>query len=347
MNAAERAQLEKQGLVFAPSIRPFLAQDAWRENFELAYDAQPALVTTPNAAIPAFLANVVDPQMVRVIVAPMRAEQIFGSTKKGDWTTLTAQFPVAEATGEVSSYGDWNKNGSSGANFNWVPRQSYHFQTITQYGERELDMYGLAGINYKSELDVSSALVINKFHNRMAFYGVAGLQNYGALNDPNLLPNIIPNTKAAGGTAWTNATADEIYSDVLKLFGQLQTQMGGNIDFSEGGIDETIVLAMSPERAVLLQRTNTFGINVQDLLQKNFKNLTIRTAPEYNTAGGQLMQMLLPNYEGVDSAFAGFTEKLRAHAVIQDLSGFQQKKSAGGWGTIIRRPIAIAGEIGI
>ena len=119
-----------------------LAADAapWRANFALAADAQPGLITAPNAGIPAYLVNLLDPEVVRILVTPMKAAEIFGETKKGDWTTLTTQFPVVEATGEVSSYGDYSNNGASGANVNWVPRQSYHFQTISQWGERELDM---------------------------------------------------------------------------------------------------------------------------------------------------------------------------------------------------------------
>ncbi|EOX7982176.1 DUF2184 domain-containing protein, partial [Escherichia coli] len=114
------------------------------------------------------------------------AAQILGETKKGDWTTLSAQFPIAESDGEVSSYGDYSNNGVVSANVNWVPRQSYHFQTFTVWGERELEMYGAARIGWAAELNVASALTLNKFQNKSYFYGIAGLTNYGLLNDPSL-----------------------------------------------------------------------------------------------------------------------------------------------------------------
>jgi len=38
---------------------------------------------------------------------------------------------------------------------------------------------------------------------------------------------------------------------------------------------------------------------------------------------------------------------MRAHPVKVGLSSFKQKKSAGGWGTIIRRPVAIAQMLGV
>ncbi|STD85207.1 Uncharacterised protein [Escherichia coli] len=63
----------------------------------------------------------------------------------------------------------------------WVPRQSYHFQTFTVWGERELEMYGAARIGWAAELNVASALTLNKFQNKSYFYGIAGLTNYGLL----------------------------------------------------------------------------------------------------------------------------------------------------------------------
>lgn len=72
------------------------------------------------------------------------------------------------------------------ANVNWVPRQSFHYQTHTRWGERELDLYGAGRIGYAAELNVASALVLNKFQNKSYFYGIAGLENHGLLNDPSL-----------------------------------------------------------------------------------------------------------------------------------------------------------------
>jgi hypothetical protein len=61
-------------------------------------------------------------------------------------------FPIVEETGEVSSYGDFNNNGRAGVNFNYPAFQSYLFQTIVKYGEREIERAGLMRINYVGEL---------------------------------------------------------------------------------------------------------------------------------------------------------------------------------------------------
>lgn len=105
---------------------------------------------------------------------------------------MTAQFPVVESTGQVSSYGDYNNNGQVNANVNWVARESYLYQTITQWGELELDRYGEGRIAWAQQLNTASALTLNKFQNKSYFFGVAGLKNYGILNDPNLPASITP-----------------------------------------------------------------------------------------------------------------------------------------------------------
>jgi hypothetical protein len=106
-------------------------------------------------------------------------------------------------------------------------------------------------------------------------------------------------------------------------------------------------LIMSPQSSVALTITDAFNVNVMDILAKTYPHLTIETVPEYATAGGQKVQMVLDEYEGQRTWDCSFTEKMRAHPIIQALSSFQQKKSAGTWGTVIYRPNFIQGMIGV
>src|SRR5574343_615980 len=182
-----------------------------------ACDAQPALVTTSNSGIPAFLSTYVDPKLIEVLVSPMKAAEIVGDeVKKGDWTTETAMFPVVESTGVTAAYGDYSENGRAGANTNFPQRQSFHYQVMTEWGERELERAGLARIDWANRVNIASALTLNKYQNKTYFFGVAGLQNYGLLNDPSLSAAISPTTKTAGGTGWANAKALEVLADVQK-----------------------------------------------------------------------------------------------------------------------------------
>lgn len=339
LDASERALLAGHGIHTDAAA---YAMDEWKGDFGLAMDAQPGLITTANAGIPAFLSTLIDPEVVRILTAPMKGAEIFGETKKGDWTLLSTQFPVVESAGETSSYGDDNNNGNASANFNWVPRQSYHFQTITQWGERQLAMYGLAKINYASEQTIASTLILNKFRNKTYFYGVRGLQNFGALNDPSLIAPITP-TVGTGGNTWALKTANEIYADVLALFVQLQVQMGGNAP----DMGATMTLALSPFLSPFLKKVSIYNVSAETMIRENFPGLKIVTAPEYSTVSGNLMQLILTDVDGVKTTYAAFTEKLRTHAVVVGLSSWKQKKSAGTWGTIMRRPIAVAQMLGI
>lgn len=324
--------------VGAAYLKPEFAND-----YALALDAQPTMVTASNSGTPAYLTNYVDPDLIRVVVTPMKAAQILGEAKKGDWTTLTAQFPIIEATGEVSSYDDYSNNGSVGANVNWVPRQSYGYQTVTRWGEKELDLYGAARIGYAAELSVSSALILNKFQNKSYFFGIAGIANYGLLNDPSLSAPITPAATGTGsGTLWSTKDGQAVYNDIASLYAKLVSQTKGLIER-----DSPMKLAMSPSAEVNLTKTNMYNVNVSDLLKKNFPNLIVETAVEYSTVSGELVQLIAPSLDGQDTGYCAFTEKMRAHPVVTDLSAWKQKKSGGTWGAIIKQPLAIAQLLGV
>lgn len=315
-------------------------------SLRIAMDAQPELITTSNAGIPAFLSTYVDPKLIEILVAPMKAAEIVGEEiKKGDWTTETAMFPVIESTGETSSYGDYSENGVAGANSNFPQRQSYHYQVITQWGERELDKAALAKIDWANRLNIASVLTLNKYQNKTYFYGVAGLENYGLLNSPALIAPIdpIPDTTVSGDpTQWATKSALGVYADIQALYTQLQEQANGLVE-----LDTKMTLAMSPVSEVALTKTTMYNVNVSDLLKKNFPNMTVKTAPEYDTASGQLVQLIADEIEGQRTVSVGFTEKLRAHPIVIAMSSFRQKKSQGTWGAIIFRPFLIAQMLGV
>src|SRR5262249_37605480 len=153
-------------------------------------------------------------------------------------------------------------------------------------------------------------------------------------NDPGLLPSATPMTKAAGGTAWVtaagvvNGTANEIFQDIQTMVSLLIAQSNGLIE-----MDDDMTLALSPQSSVGLTATNSFGLNVEDLLKKNFPNLKVKTAVQYGAitasnpqglAAGNQAQLIATKVEGQDTGYCSFNEKLRTHPVIRDLSSFKQ-----------------------
>lgn len=366
---AHRAQLIAKGVSWSePSLEPIgYLPEYLRHNTDMALDEImaldapytniPSLTLDPNSGVPSLLTTLIDPQVYEVLFAPNMAAEIMGEVRKGTWLDETTIFPVAEATGEVSSYGDYATNGRSGVDTNFPQVQAYLFQTIKEYGERELERAGLARINWVTEIDRASAINLNKFTNYTYFFGVSGLQNYGLINNPFLSAYLTPAPKAAGGTAWVNAsgqvvaTANEIFNDVQSVFLQLVSQNAGLVNKKT-----KMTLALDPTSEAAMTQTNTFNVNVADLLAKNFPNMTIKTAVQYGAksgtnpqgvSGGNAMQLIADEAEGQKTGFCAYNEKMRAHPIIREMSAFRQKVTSGSWGCVLRYPAGIAQMLGI
>lgn len=358
--AADKARFEELGVSWEAGAEPkAYIPDEFRRNWPLAMDAMPTLVTDPSAGIPALLTTFIDPQVYEIRFSPNKAAEILGESRKGTWLDDAAIFPVVEHTGEVSSYGDYANSGRAGLNMAFPARQSYLFQTIKQYGERELERAGLARINFVSEINRSAATQLNKFENLSYFFGIAGLQNYGLMNDPNLPANLSPGTKAspASGNTWftaggaPNCTANEVYNDILAIYETLVNTAAGLVDKST-----KLVLAMSPGSEVALDFINLYGISVSDMLKKSFPGMRFVTAVQFgaysssNTQGvvaGNVVVMIAESIEGQQTGYCSFNEKMRDHVIVREMSAFKQKVTGGTWGAIIRMPIAFQGMVGI
>ena len=105
-------ELERRAGIHFMGQQPMAMDNTLSYDFNLALDAQPGLVTVSNSGIPAFLTTYIDPKMIEVLVAPIKAAEAVGSeVKKGDWITETAMFPVVESTGQTAAYGDYSNSG--------------------------------------------------------------------------------------------------------------------------------------------------------------------------------------------------------------------------------------------
>ena len=108
-----------------------------------------------------------------------------------------------------------------------------------------------------------------------------------------------------------------------------------------------MVLALSPASSVFLTNTNSFGVNVGDLFKKNYPNIRIEVAPQYTNLGVNTVQLIAEEIDGQETGYCAFTEKMRAHPIVLDVSSFKQKKSQGTWGAVIFLPFAIAQMVGV
>lgn len=309
-----------------PAALRRLAQDA---------NAQSALITVQNSGVPVMFLTFVDPTIIPIFVAPMRAAEIAGEALKGSWITEVEMFITGEMTGETTGYGDWNMSGSSDFNANYPQRQNFLFQSFLQYGEREVARASAGKIDLISQKQKANALVLMKALNAMYFFGISGIQNYGLLNDPSLPP--VMSAQFSWLTS-SSATANTEYQDIVRMYQYLVSVNKGVVNE-----DSPMVLAMSPAQAVALKNITQYNTNsVSELLKQNFQNLRIITAPEYDTASGQLMQLICEKHEGQRSLEANFSSKLMAHNMVTLDSSWRQKRSSGGYGTVIFRPTMFA-----
>ena len=330
---------------------------SWDGALSMAMDALPLTQTAPNSAIPALLATFIDPEIVRIPFAPLKIAQILGDErKKGDWTDLVGVFPVLEMTGDVAAYGDYNNSGVAGANMNFPQRQSFHVQNIVRYGDHEVAMAAKANINLVTEKQAGAANAQAQFLNKSYAFGIKNLQNYGLLNDPNLTASLQPGPKAYNAQAhgpWITAglptaTPNEVFIDIQALFIQLVVQTNGLIDLDH---DSKLVLVCPPDVQVALTSANSFGVMTRALVAAAFPNIRFESAVQYNTANnglsGNVVQLIAEEVDGQKVGFGAYTEKMRMHNLVPMLSAWEQKMSAGTWGTVLRLPALVASMLGV
>lgn len=298
-----------------------------------SYDGGTAL-TTPNGGIPAMLTTVLSPKWIETLVAPIKLASALPEQQFGDRVTTNVQFPMFELYGEASSYGDYNANAMSNNNENYEFRQPYAYQTNITVGEIEQERAAAARFNLVDRKVQAATLTLNKTQNAIYLYGVAGLKNYGILNDPSLLPNTV-------GVNWNGLDSLGLYNEVLKIFQKLVSQANGLVDENE-----SMTMLLSPGMNALLLASNQYGLNAMKYIKDNLPNLKIVTVPEYKTATGEKVQLILDSYMGQPTVHLGFVDKLRVHAVEVKTSSFLQKRSQATIGAIVYYPIFIANYLG-
>lgn len=358
---ADMSWLDARGVRFEPGTEPLLyvSDDPRRgTTLQMAMDALPALTTEPNAGVPMMFTNIVDPRTYQILFAPMKVAEIFGGDEqRGSWEDISAMFPTSEYIGEVTSYDDYQKTGIAGVNLNWPQRENYLWQAMITYGDLEVARAARANVNIVAEKQNSAAFRLAKFGNGVYAFGVQGLQNYGSTNDPGLSASLTPAVKAYGGTAWTvggviRATANEIFTDIQSVVGQVIVQGDGQIMTGS-----RMVLALPASVSNALTASNSYGVTVRQLIKENYPNMElVEGVQEYSAtsaqnplgiAAGNLIQIVVPEVATQRSATSFYSDKMRTHRLIAQTSSYEQKRTSGAWGTVIRQPFAIASMVGV
>lgn len=337
MNFNEAMQkMREKGFVFDGAKAFITASNIER----LAQDA--ALVTAPNAGVPAVMTTYINPAVVEILTAPTNAREIFGETQKGDWTDTHAIFKAVEPTGESTPYTDYGNGAMADVNVTYPVRENYIAQTHIRYGEREMAVSGRAMINLASEKQKAAATIINREQNKFYLLGVAGKEIYGLLNEPNIPAALTPATVNTSVTKWKDKTTQQIYDDILTMAAELF----GN---SQGLIDEKsdLVLAVPPAINVLLGKATDFNVSVKDMLTKYFDNIKFVTLPELAATSGNTVMLVARSVMGMPTAQLAYSEKMRAFQLIPNTSSWEQKFAFGTYGCVLYRPFAVSSMTGV
>lgn len=89
------------------------------------------------------------------------------------------------------------------------------FGGSVQYSIDEIERSSMAGLPLQARKMQSNRDAAERKFEQIAWLGNAASGQYGMLTHPNITKATAA-TKAAGGTGWTNATAQEIYNDLVK-----------------------------------------------------------------------------------------------------------------------------------
>mgnify|MGYP000146847182 CR=1 FL=1 len=313
---------------------------------QLAMDA--AASTAPNIGAPAALYTYIDPRIVQVLFGVTNASKFFAPNNVESWEQEFATFEVEEIEGNVTAYNDYADGVTTDVNYNFPSRQIYRYQTTIKYGDLESDKASAAKIPLVSRKQFAAAEIIARAENKFQMYGVKGIQSYGMLNDPNLPSSISPisvNSKSTWAdkvAANPSDAANIVFNDVMKLWGELTSNNGGNVD-----VNNRVILGVSNKVISYLTIPNTYGKTAKTLLTENFSSIEIVQAPELSTASGEMLYMVVPELFGEPTGECAFSERFRMGRLVAETSSFRQKASAATWGCVIRRPSLVATMLGV
>lgn len=339
----EKANAGSRYILDYAQIRKQLAMDS-RRSGRLAMDS--ATVTAPSIGFPVQLFNRIDPNVIDILFSALNATQLLPLRKEGDWTTDFATFITQEDVGSVSGYSDFGNATTSDVNFTFPSRQSFRYQTSIQYGELEAAKSEVATVNLVAAKQRAAANIMARNENKFYLFGVAGIKNYGLLNDPNLNTPISPVSQPINGgggqTTWAEKAKDGsnasnyFFRDVVELFKELSENNGGLIDSNS-----ELVLALSNKTIPYLSYASTYNVSVTEMISKAYPNLRIVTLPELSSSDEKMI-MIAPSVMGQATGYCVYCEKFNAGPVIPDVSSFRQKVKASTMGAVITQPSAIA-----
>ena len=264
-------------------------------------DSAPAFVTAANAGLPVQFLQTIIPQVVQIVTAARKIDDLVGRTVIGNWHDEEIIQPVVEPTGRARPYGDSTDVPLSAYNINFVTRSVVRFEQGAAASLLQDERASAAHLNALAIKRAGAANSLAIEHNYIGFYGYndGNCRTYGLLNDPNLPAYVTaPGTGASASPLWRDKDFEGITGDIRLACNLLRVQSGDQID----PMKDKLTLALPTSCAEELNKANTFGLSVRRWLADTYPSITIESAPELDKANGGLGVMYLyaetvPGYE--------------------------------------------------
>lgn len=225
------------------------------------------------------------PGQVQVVTQARKADMLFGITTAGAWEDEEIIQEILELVGVAQPYSDLGNIPLSSWNMSYEKRGVARFEEGLSVGALEDLRSGRIGINAAQTKRNAASLALDIARDRVAFYGYGGVETYpiyGALNDVNL-----PGYQSLpSGKSWSVASRAEIVMDLLFIMSSLRKQSKEAVDPTTDRIRLVIASDVVDYLNTPSGTGSEMGETAGDWLRKNYPNVTIESAVQFNGANG-------------------------------------------------------------
>lgn len=293
------------------------------------------------------------PGQVHVVTQARKADQLFGVTTVGAWEDEEIIQEILEMVGVAQPYSDLGSVPLSSWNLTYEKRGVARFEEGFSVGELEGLRSGRIGVNASQAKRDAAALALEIARNRVAFFGYVNADSYpiyGALNDPNL-PNY---ATLPSGKTWDQANRAEIIGDLMFAFAQLRKNSKEVIDPTTAKLH----LVIASDKVDYLNTPSGTGAEMgetaKDWLTRNYPNVMVESAVEFNDANGgaDIFYLYAESVSEAGTDGGGVIEQLvpvriRALGVDTSCKQVTEDFTNATSGVLVKRPFAVFRGTGI
>ncbi|VFR32533.1 Phage capsid and scaffold [plant metagenome] len=254
------------------------------ENIGVGVRGMDSALTGPAVTTGTMLSHMLQtwlPGTLRVVTQVRNIDEIAGITTVGRWEDELISVRVAEPAAKAELYGDSTNIPLADYRQSIESRGVVRFEQGFQVGKLEEARQSAIGYQAADEKRRAATESLDISRNQVGFYGFnqPDTNVYGLLNDPSLPAYLTT------GTPWLTATFDQLVTEFNRLYNQIETQMGGQIQDSAQLV---LVLPTGYRSIFSVYSPAASGMTFRQWLNENFPNVRVVTTAEFSGANGGL-----------------------------------------------------------